>query len=77
MSVEADSAIIHLDKLRNVLAESGVLPRVRSLNQMCWGVKGHAASFGHDVEVQSLASLGLGESSNLFSRFMVMLCRTA
>ena len=54
VAIEADSAIIHLDKLRDVLAESGVLPRVRSLDQMCWGVKGHAASFGHNVEVWTI-----------------------
>jgi len=55
VAVEVDSAIIHLDKLRTVLAESGMLARVCSLSQMCWGVQGQAASFGQNVEVRSLA----------------------
>ncbi len=52
VAIEADAAIIHLDKLRKVLAESGMLPRVHSLNQMCWGVQGLPAKFGRNVEVR-------------------------
>lgn len=54
VAIEADSAIIHLDKLRKVLAESGMLQRVRSLSQTCWGVHGHSANFGQNVEVCSM-----------------------
>lgn len=57
VAIEADSAIIHLEMLRKALAESGVLPRVRSLDQMCWGLKGTAAGFGKDVEVSAKLKL--------------------
>lgn len=57
VAVEADSAIIHLDKLRKVLAESGMLQRVCSLSQKCWGVQGHSANFGQNVEVSAKLKL--------------------
>lgn len=57
VAIEADAAIIHLDKLRKVLAESGMLPRVHSLNQMCWGVQGLPAKFGRNVEVSAKLKL--------------------
>lgn len=51
VTVEADAAILHLRKLHTILAESGVLPRVRSLTQQSWGLHGAPAKFGADVEV--------------------------
>jgi hypothetical protein len=65
VAVEADSAIIHLDKLRKVLAESGMLQRVCSLSQKCWGVQGHSANFGQNVEVGLLLP-GLSLGSHIF-----------
>lgn len=51
VAIEADAAIVDLDQLHKILAKSGLLDRVCSLNQQCWGVKGRPAHFGMDIEV--------------------------
>ena len=51
VAIEADAAIVDLHHLHKILAESGLLDRVCSLNQQCWGVKGPPAHFGMDIEV--------------------------
>ena len=52
VAIEADAAILNLSKLRNGLAESGLLPRVQKLSQQSWGLDGPGARFGTDVEVR-------------------------
>lgn len=51
VAIEADAAIVDLDHLHKILEESGLLDRVCSLNQQCWGVKGRSAHFGMGIEV--------------------------
>ena len=51
VAIEADAAILNLSKLRNSLAESGLLPRVQKLSQQSWGLDGPGARFGTGVEV--------------------------
>ena len=55
VAIEADAAIVHLDQLHKILAQSGLLQRVCSLNQQCWGVQGPGAHFGMDIEVKILS----------------------
>lgn len=51
VAIEADAAIVHLDRLRQLLVNSGLMHRVCSLNQQCWGVQGQSAQLGMGVEV--------------------------
>ena len=51
VAIQADAAIVNLDKLHQTLADSGLLKRVCSLSQECWGIQGRPAHFGMDIEV--------------------------
>lgn len=58
VAIEADAAIVNLEKLQQILAESGIEEKVCSLNQECWGVQGRPAHFGMDIEVCSSPFIG-------------------
>ena len=67
VSVEADSAIVHLGQLYARLEESKLLPRVQALEHTSWGLQGRPAHFGPSVEVRACISL-------LFFKVHVVFC---